>query len=85
MSKSKEPPTRKDGSVSKLCEIRWNKDIEEDRLEDFVNTNGGEFLRVDFTTEMRLSGGAVEFSIFHDGKLQAQENVAVEFQDHGDV
>ncbi|KAJ0113811.1 ctin-like atpase domain-containing protein [Diaporthe amygdali] len=85
LSKSERPPTRKDGSVSKLCDIRWIKDIDEDELQGFVNKNGGEFLRMGFITEMKLSGGAVEFRIFHDGKLQARENVAVEFQDHGNV
>ncbi|KAI3391752.1 hypothetical protein diail_6846 [Diaporthe ilicicola] len=85
MSKAKNPPTRKDGSLTKLCEVRWTKRIDEEELDVFVNRNGKEFRRMNFTAEMKCSGGAVEVVIVHNGKRQAQENVSVDFQDHGGV
>lgn len=85
MTKAQPPPSRRDDSVTKLCEVKWDTWIDMTKLPLFINNEGISFPRLDFTAEMKFTSGSIEFFIIHKGKRQASKNVTVEFYDNGDI
>lgn len=77
------PSRRKDASVIKHCDVKWNPKIDFDTLERLVNNRGLSFWKLHYITEMSYVGGVMEFRILHDGKKQATKDVSVEFEDAG--
>lgn len=76
---SSQPPDRKDASVIKHFELKWNPQINFASLDRFVNNRGESFSQLDYTAEMVYVGGDVEFRILHNGRKQAAKNVSMEF------
>lgn len=85
MTKTSPPPSRKDESVFKHCEVKWATKIDTGRLPVFINNQGKSFSQLDFAAEMKCGGGSTEFAIFHNGRRQATKNVTVEFHDHTSI
>lgn len=81
-SKASPPPSRKDASVTKHCDVKWNLKVDRAKLPVFINNEGQSFSQLDFATEMKCSGGSTEFVVLHNGRRQAAKNVKVEFHDH---
>lgn len=85
MSRANDPPTRKDDTVTKLCEVIWDTQVKIDLLPLYVNNDNKTFAQLDFVAEMKCNSSSIEFSILHNGRRQASKNVKVEFCDRADL
>lgn len=84
--KKSPPPTRRDGSVTKFSEVKWDANIDLEELPLLNSSRSTHLRRLDYRVEMKRKGGSsAEFSIFHEGKRQATKDVSVEFHDRADV
>lgn len=81
MSPTSPPPSRKDNTVTLGSKVRWDPKIDWDQLDTFINGSKKKFMRLDFATEMRTNGGATEFTVFHESKRQALQDMSVGFHD----
>lgn len=83
MSRAEEPPARQDDSVKEIFKLTWNIQVDWESLPLFVNDQQETFRKLEFTVEMKCSGGTTVFSIYHAGYKQASKNVDLEIYETG--
>jgi hypothetical protein len=80
VSNAQTPPLRKtDDSVSRLCSVKWEHMIQLGTLPKWVNPLGKVLRTLDFSIEMKLDSGIVEFTISHNGMQVGGRSLQVEF------
>jgi hypothetical protein len=80
MTKVSPPPQRWHVSVEKLCEIRWDTDIDITTLPTFTNEIGKVFYELNFEVEMTCVAGSLDFAVYHKGKRQGSKHVVVDYE-----
>lgn len=85
MCNASPPPSRKDDSVTRYSDVKWNAMLDVDMLPFCDECDDESLRRLDYKAEMKCDGGSAEFAIFHNGKRQAAASVSVEFHDHAIV
>ena len=78
-SAAKEAPTRQTKEVERLCIITCLCETPYDQLPVFTNARGEAFRKLEYDVEMRSTGALLEFTVYHKGKKQGQENVKVQY------
>ncbi|KAM4054870.1 actin-like ATPase domain-containing protein [Hirsutella rhossiliensis] len=80
---AKDPPSRCDDSVKRLCLIRWSKIPSFDKLPVWINQQGGRFRQVHYELRMVPDGASLDFEVFYDGTMVGSRNVQVDCTDSG--
>lgn len=70
-----------DKTVKKLCEVRWSKNFNYNRLPLKLRDDGTEVREVSYQIRMTFRGASCMFSVWHDGEQVAKRDVAVDFAD----
>ncbi|KAB5536285.1 hypothetical protein GE09DRAFT_345204 [Coniochaeta sp. 2T2.1] len=75
------PPSRRDATVKKLCDIKITMDdLNYDRLEDFDGWMGKKMKKWSYDIEMVPSEASTEFPVYYLGDKVGSQNIALEFQ-----
>lgn len=73
------PPSTKDPTVHRLCEIVWNKIVPFESLPTWTNSIGKVYRILNYNIEMACEDGTVEFIVNYEGKRVGGHHVEVEF------
>ncbi len=79
-SKSSPPPRRWEEGIEKLCDIRWDTDLDMTSLPTFTNSIGKVFYELNFEVEMSCVAGSLDFAVYHNGKRQGSKHVVVDYK-----
>lgn len=75
-----DPPSRFEGNVKELCDIKCHLNIPYDELEDYRGATGKKLKRLNYDIEMVPSGASNEFSVLYEGMKLGSHNASVEIK-----
>lgn len=74
------PPARWDASMTELCVIKCETDIDINSLPTFTNKLGKVIHKLGFQVEMTCTGGLLDFAVYHEGKRQGHKHAVVDYE-----
>ncbi|KAH8737364.1 hypothetical protein BGZ61DRAFT_488745 [Ilyonectria robusta] len=78
-SSTSPPPSTKDSTVHRMCQMAWNQKVSFESLPTWTNSIGKVYHRLNFDIKMACEDGTVEFMIYYQGKRVGGQHVEVEF------
>ncbi|KAF4995123.1 hypothetical protein FDECE_12894 [Fusarium decemcellulare] len=73
------PPSRKDRSVRRLCQIIWNREIVPDSLPTYTNPIGKVYYKLEHDIEMTCEDGTLDFTVYYNGERVGARNIEIKF------
>ncbi|KAG5949900.1 hypothetical protein E4U53_005660 [Claviceps sorghi] len=74
------PPTRRDDSVTRLCTVNWNLEVQFKSLPVRYNHLGRPYRVLNYDIEMTCDGRSICFTVYYEGKAVADHSVVVEYK-----
>ncbi|QPH01174.1 hypothetical protein C2857_005373 [Epichloe festucae Fl1] len=77
---SRNPPSRREDCVSRLCSVKWNTKVDSGKLPRHFNSLGVPYRVLNFEIEMTCDGRSIDFTVYYKGRAVANHNVVVEYE-----
>ncbi|KAK0672629.1 hypothetical protein QBC41DRAFT_380636 [Cercophora samala] len=73
-------PNVRTDDVTALCTVHWDTTIDITSLPTFTNSLGKVFYKLLYEIEMTVTGGVLDFAVYHKGKRIAGKGVMVDYE-----